>query len=96
MMVERLKQAGTSHNSRDQLKICVKMEASWAAQVFRQAGVKPSGGFLLLFASLQTAAWISLQTAGLNEPRTATRDTAGAPEIWRIGGVWFLTDGPSR
>ncbi len=74
MMVERLKQAGTSHNTRDLLKICVKMGASWAAQVFRQAGVNPSGGFLLLFASLQTAAWISLQTAGLNEPRTATRD----------------------
>ncbi len=51
MMVERLKQVGTSHNSRDLLKICEKKGASWSAQVFRQAGVTPSGpgAFLLLF-----------------------------------------------
>ncbi len=51
MMVERLKQEGTSHSSSDLLKICVKMGASWSAQVFIQAGVTPSGpgAFLLLF-----------------------------------------------
>ncbi len=38
MMVERLKHEGTSHSSSDLLKICVKMGASWSAQVFRQAG----------------------------------------------------------
>ncbi len=43
MMVERLKQQGTSHSSRDLLKICVKMGASWSAQTFRQAGEIPSG-----------------------------------------------------
>ncbi len=42
MMVERLKQQGTSHSSRDLLKICVKMGASWSAQSFRQAGEIPS------------------------------------------------------
>ncbi len=51
MMVERLKHEGTSHSSSDLLKICVKMGASWSAQVFKQAGVTPSGpgAFLLLF-----------------------------------------------
>ncbi len=50
-MVERLKHEGTSHSSSDLLKICVKMVASWSAQVFRQAGDTPSGpgAFLLLF-----------------------------------------------
>ncbi len=43
MMVEHLKQQGTSHSSRDLLKICVKMGASWSAQTFRQAGKIPSG-----------------------------------------------------
>ncbi len=42
MMVERLKQQGNSHSSRDLLKICVKMGASWSAQTFRQAGEIPS------------------------------------------------------
>ncbi len=37
-MVEHLKHEGTSHSSSDLLKICVKMGASWSAQVFRQAG----------------------------------------------------------
>ncbi len=51
MMVERLKHEGPSHSSSDLLKICVKMGASWSAQVFRQAGDTPSGpgAFLLLF-----------------------------------------------
>ncbi len=51
MMVEHLKHEGTSHSSSDLLKICVKMGASWLTQVFRQAGVTPSGqgAFLLLF-----------------------------------------------
>ncbi len=43
MMVERLKQQETSHSSRDLLKICVKIGASWSAQTFRQAGEIPSG-----------------------------------------------------
>ncbi len=51
MMVERLKQAGTSHNSRDLLKIFEKRGASSSAQVFRQTGVTQSGpgAFLHLF-----------------------------------------------
>ncbi len=51
MMVERLKQQGTSHSSSDLLKICVKMGPSWSAQTFRQAGETPSGpeAFLSLF-----------------------------------------------
>ncbi len=51
MMVEHLKHEGTLHSSSDQLKICVKMGASWSAQDFRQTGVTPSwpGAFLLLF-----------------------------------------------
>ncbi len=51
MMVERLKHEGTLQSSSDLLKICVKMGGSWSAQVFRQAGVTPSGpgAFLLLF-----------------------------------------------
>ncbi len=51
MMVECLNQEGTSHSFSDLLKICEKMGASWSAQVFRQAGVTPSGpgAFLLLF-----------------------------------------------
>ncbi len=51
MIMERLKQEGTSYNSRDLLKICEKKGASCSAQVFNQAGVTPSGpgAFLLLF-----------------------------------------------
>ncbi len=51
MMVEHLKHEETLYSSSDLLKICVKMGTSWSAQVFRQAGVKPSGpgAFLLLF-----------------------------------------------
>ncbi len=50
MMVERLKHEGTSHSSSDLLKICVKMGASWSAQVLGRL-VTPSGpgAFLLLF-----------------------------------------------
>ncbi len=40
MMVEHLKQQGTLHSSRDLLKICVKMGASWSAA---QTGEIPSG-----------------------------------------------------
>ncbi len=43
MMVEHLKQRGTSHRSRDLLNICVKMGASWSTQTFRPAGEIPSG-----------------------------------------------------
>ncbi len=51
MMVERLKHEGTSHSSSDLLKICVKMGASWSAQVFRQAGdiLSGPGAFLFFF-----------------------------------------------
>ncbi len=51
MMVAHLKHEGTSHSSSDLLNICVKMGASWSAQVFRQAGDTQSGpcAFLLLF-----------------------------------------------
>ncbi len=53
MMVERLKHEGTSHSSSDLLKICVKMGASWSAQVLRQAGDTPSGpGAFLLYEDL--------------------------------------------
>ncbi len=55
MMVERLKHEGTSHSSSDLLKTCVKMGASWSAQVFRQAGDTPSGpGAFLLSVFLKT------------------------------------------
>ncbi len=49
--MERLKHEGTSHSSSDLLKICVKMGASWSAQILRQAGDTPSGpgAFLHLF-----------------------------------------------
>lgn len=43
MMVERLKQDGTSHSSRDLLKMRVKMGASCSAQVLRQESETPSG-----------------------------------------------------
>jgi len=42
-MVECLKQQGTVHSSRDLLKICVKIGASWSAQTFRKAGEISSG-----------------------------------------------------
>ncbi len=41
--MEHLRHEGTLHSSSDLLKICVKMGASWSAQVFRQTGVTPSG-----------------------------------------------------
>ncbi len=55
MVVEHLKHEGTSHSSSDLLKICVKMGASWSAQILRQAGdaLSGPGAFLLLF-SLKT------------------------------------------
>ncbi len=56
MMVERLKQEWTSHNSRDLMKICVKMGASWSAQVFKQAGVPslvPSEDLAHIFTDLE-------------------------------------------
>ncbi len=43
MMVDRLKQQGTSHSLSDLLKICVKMGTSWSAQTFKQAGETLSG-----------------------------------------------------
>ncbi len=76
MMVERLKHEGTSHNSSDLLKICVKMAASWSAQDFRQTGVTPSGpgAFLLLFI-LKTLYMSSSLTcsAGVGEGRGCRR-----------------------
>lgn len=33
--MESLKQPGTSHSSRDVLKICVKTGASWSVQAFK-------------------------------------------------------------
>ncbi len=53
-MVERLKHEGTSHNSSDLLKICVKMGTSCSAQNFRQTGVTPSGPGAFLLFSLKT------------------------------------------
>ncbi len=68
MMVERLKQQGTSHSSRDLLKICVKMGASWSAQTFRQAGEIPSGPEAFLdFCFLNT--WFTSSTQTLNAGR---------------------------
>ncbi len=52
MMAERLKHEGTSRSSSDLLNIFVKMEASWSAQDFRQAGVtlsEPGAFFLFCF-----------------------------------------------
>ncbi len=63
MMVERLKQQGTSHSSSDLLNICVKMGASWSAQTFRQAGEIPSGPEALLdFCFLKTRFTYSTHT----------------------------------
>ncbi len=63
MMVERLKQQETLQSSRDLLKICVKMGASWSAQTFRQAGEIPSGPEALLdFCFLKTLFTSSTQT----------------------------------
>ncbi len=63
MMVGRLKQQGTSHSSRDLLKICVKMGASWSAQTFRPAGEIPSGPEAILdFCFLKTRFTSSTQT----------------------------------
>lgn len=42
-MIGALKQEVTSHSSRDMLKICVKIGASWLAQTFRQEGDMLSG-----------------------------------------------------
>ncbi len=54
-MVEFLKHEETLHSSSDLLKICMKMRASWLAQVFRQAGVTLSGpGAFLLSLFLKT------------------------------------------
>ncbi len=51
MMVEHLKNEGSSHSSSNMLKIFVKMGASWSAQDFRQAGVTPSGPGVFFFFS---------------------------------------------
>ncbi len=55
LVLRGLKHEGTSHSSSELLKICVKMVASWSAQVLRQAGDTLSGpsAFPLLF-SLKT------------------------------------------
>ncbi len=61
--MERLKQQGTLHCSRDLLKICVKMGASWSAQTFRQAGEIPSGPEVFLdFCFLKIRFTSSTQT----------------------------------
>ncbi len=63
MMVERLKQHGILHSSRDLLKICVKIGASWSSQTFRQAGEIPSGPEAFLdFCFLKTRFTSSTQT----------------------------------
>ncbi len=63
MMVEHLKPQGTSHSSRDRLKICVKMGASWSAQTFSQAGEILSGPEAFLdFCFLKTRFTSSTQT----------------------------------
>ncbi len=49
-MVEHLKQEGTSHSSSDLLKINVKLDDSWTAQVLRQAGETPSGPLAFLLS----------------------------------------------
>ncbi len=51
-MVERLKHEGILRSSSDLLKIFVKMESSWSAHDFRQAGVTLSGpGVLFSFSA---------------------------------------------
>ncbi len=52
MLVEHLKHEGILHSSSYLLKICVKIGASWSAQVLRQAGdtLSGPGAFLLLFS----------------------------------------------
>lgn len=66
MIVERLKQQGTSHCSNDLLRICVKTGASWSAQAFRQADEMPSGPeAFLVFCFLKTRLTSSTQTLSL-------------------------------
>ncbi len=80
-MVERLKQQGTSHSSKDLFKICVKMGASWSAQTFRQAGEIPSGPETFLdFCFLKTRFTSSTQT--LNAGRMVGEGGSGV-----AGGV---------
>ncbi len=63
MMVEYLKQQGTSHSSRDLLKICVKIGRSWSAHTFRQEGEILSGPEAFLdFCFLKTQFTSSTQT----------------------------------
>ena len=63
MIVERLKQQGTSHCSNDLLKICVKTGASWSAQAFKQADEMPSGPeAFLVFCFLKARLTSSTQT----------------------------------
>ncbi len=85
MMVEHWKHDRTLHSSSDLLKICVKMGASWSAQVFRQAGYTPSGpgAFLLLFF-LKTWCTSSsfICSAGVGE----RGDAGGVQSGW---GVFF-------
>ncbi len=52
MMVEHLKQEGTSHSSSGLLKTCLKMEDSWTAQALRQAGETLFGPLAFLIFSL--------------------------------------------
>ncbi len=49
MMVERLKQEGTSHSSRDLLNICEKMGSNWSAQVLSDRLVSHCLGLVPFF-----------------------------------------------
>ncbi len=90
-MVERLKHKGTSHSSSDLLKICVKMGASWSAQVLRQAGdtLLGPGAFLLLF-SLQTWRMSSslIFSAGVGERGVAGGVNGCVESSGRVWGVF--------
>ncbi len=90
MLVERLKQEGTSYNSRDLLKICVKMEASRLAQVFKQDGVTPSGPgafLLLLFLKTWDTSSSLIWSTGVGE-RGVAWGVNGCVERWSgwVGG----------
>ena len=66
IIVELLKQEGTSHSFSYLLKIWVKMGASWSAKSFRQEGKMPSGpGAFLVLCCLKS--WHTSSSQILND-----------------------------
>ncbi len=92
-----LKHEGTSHRSRDLLKIFVKMRANWSAQNFRQAGVTAFGpGAFFLFCFQKTWHTSSLICiAGVGESGVVSGGVNGCVEKCS-GRVWVFFQTCSR